>query len=72
MEVVLREINREATTCSGSRTMKRARPSLLSTANAVWSEAEQLQDRGHGDGGSNGVKVNGGSYDVNLLLGLNV
>ena len=52
--------------------MKRARPSLLSTANAVWSEAEQLQDRGHGDGGSNGVKVNGGSYDVNLLLGLNV
>src|SRR4051794_30630401 len=60
VELLLLEIDAEATAGGGSRAGQRTGPPLLGAAAAVGLEAEQVQDGGDGEGGADGGEVDGG------------
>ena len=58
---VLFEVGGEAAACAGGRAMQGAWPSLLGASDGFGLEAQELQDRGHGDGGPDSGEVDGGT-----------
>ena len=70
VEGVLVEVGREAMAGAGGRAVQGAGATLLGAVGAVGLEAEQLQDGRHGEGGADGVEVDGrpgGSKGLSLL-----